>query len=197
MFVLLVLYTNVFFYCYLLFKTLFSHSEKIWLQIHSKLYIHFYFRLHYVTTYLTEISEGRKDLFCSQVQRFQPIVVVRAWQRSSHQVMEGAEGSGNVKELGQGTDPRHHSDLFPTQPHLPQCHHLSVVSSNFESISGWNHSLGQNSQDPLVSGNALTDTSDQDLPISYLGSDFSVNQGDFKFSNFRIYNLWNMPIKYI
>jgi hypothetical protein len=51
------------------------------------------------------------------------------------------------------------NDLLPlTRPHLPQLQHLSMVYSDFEFISGLNHSLDQSPHDLIISGNALTDT---------------------------------------
>jgi hypothetical protein len=43
-------------------------------------------------------------------------------------------------------------------PTFPQFYHLPDVSSNFESVDGVNHWLGQSPHGLVISGNALTDT---------------------------------------
>jgi hypothetical protein len=48
--------------------------------------------------------------------------------------------------------------FFPTILHLAQYHHLPTDNSNFESIKGLNHLLSQSHHDPIVSGNAITNT---------------------------------------
>jgi hypothetical protein len=73
-----------------------------------------------------------------------------------------------VRKLREGTNraraethpsKTHPSDaLPPNRPHPPQFHHLSIVYSDFDSVNGFNHRLGQSPHDLIISGNALTDT---------------------------------------
>jgi hypothetical protein len=49
------------------------------------------------------------------------------------------------------------SNLPASSSHLPRFHHLLIVYSNYESVSGLNHSLRQISHNLIVSRNALID----------------------------------------
>lgn len=54
--------------------------------------------------------------------------------------------------------PTHPVVCPPSRTHFPRFHHLPVVCSAFESINELCHSSVENHQDPIFSGNALTDT---------------------------------------
>jgi hypothetical protein len=76
-----------------------------------------------------------------------------SWQPESKEDERGRDQSKIYSSKAQP------SDLFPpVRSYFPQLLHLSIVYSDFESINGLKHSLGQNPYDLIFSGNALTDT---------------------------------------
>jgi hypothetical protein len=81
-----------------------------------------------------------------------------SWQRKHGG--EGAERREWRKGPGQDTAKRKWS-LWPTFSNYasaPTFYHFPIMPLHFKSMKGLIHSLGQNPQDLIVSGNVLTDT---------------------------------------
>jgi hypothetical protein len=57
--------------------------------------------------------------------------------------------------------------LPPTRPCLPQFYHFLIVYSNFESIIGLHHSLGQRPHDVIFSGSSHIRTQQCALPVCW------------------------------
>jgi hypothetical protein len=88
-----------------------------------------------VTKYLTE-TKGRKDLFGSCFQRFQSSVAGRVWGSRSHHGPQGP-ASSTRRTIHRSTTSRGSFQIWIHQ--------------------WWNPCLGQNCQDLVLSGHALTD----------------------------------------
>jgi hypothetical protein len=95
-----------------------------------------------VTKYQQKQCKGRR--IYGMADQSSSIMAVRKQSR--------ARGQGKIEP------PQAHSPsdlLLPTRLHLLQFHHLPGLCSDFESINGLNHSLGQSCHDLKLSGNTF------------------------------------------